>query len=57
VTAYLLLLVFAVPVRELLYVAAAIPVGLAAFLGVRAMVRRRRWRRDGPPEFWADKIR
>lgn len=51
----LLLLGYAYPV--LLYVAAAVPVVLVVVLLVRYWRRRRRWQREGPSEFWADKIR
>jgi len=41
----------------LIGVAFALAVVFVASLGVRHLLHRRRWRRDPPPEFWADRIK
>jgi Flp pilus assembly protein TadB len=54
---YFTVLFMGVVVKPLFYLAVAVALGLPTFLLVRQWRRKRRWRRDGPPEFWADKIR
>lgn len=54
---YVALILFGYPYPKLLYVAAVVPVVLVVFLLVRQWRRRRRWARQGRPEFWADRLK
>jgi purine-cytosine permease-like protein len=56
-TAFLALLLWGVKDARAVAAAFALLVVAAAFYGIRHVRRVRRWKRDGPPEFWADKIR
>jgi hypothetical protein len=54
---YVGLILFGYAYPVLLYVVVAVPVVLVVVLLVRHWRNKRRWARQGPPEFWADKIR
>lgn len=43
--------------KPMLYVVVGLPLLVLGYVGVRELLRRRRWRREPESEFWADRIK
>ncbi|HEU0129596.1 MAG TPA: hypothetical protein VFQ85_01215 [Mycobacteriales bacterium] len=56
-TAFLALLLWGVKDVRAMVAAFVLLAAAVTFYAVRHLRRVRRWKRDGPPEFWADKVR